>query len=266
MSIPQTLSLGPLTIHLYGITFVLAAIVAYFVGRSFAKRRGITVEQFDDMAFWALVIGFICARAYYVIFYPQYYAGSFWEIFKTWDGGLAIYGGLIGGAAAIAWRARRLKIRLFAAFDVFAFGLPLAQAIGRIGNYINHEAFGNPTNLPWKIFIPLTDRPPGYTQYQYFQPTFLYEMIWDLSTFAALYFIFVRRAKKKSPGEAQNRAGTLTATYFLFYAFGRFWIEGLRLDSAYVFGLRVDQITSVLLFALGCGILYWIRHEFQSKP
>lgn len=254
--IPQLLHVGSLSIHTYGITFALGVLASYLVGRWVAKKRGIYTDTFDDIAFWAVVIGFICARAYYVLTYPQYYSGNLIEVLKTWDGGLSIFGGLLGGIAAVAWRARHFRIKFLTIADSIAIGLPLGQAIGRIGNYINHEAFGNPTNLPWKIFIPLVDRPAGYQQFSYFQPTFLYELIADLLIFLILLVWFKRSMPRTT---TQKRLGTFFGAYLVLYSFARYFIEGIRLDSSYILGthfLRFDQLTAILLFVVGCGILY----------
>jgi phosphatidylglycerol:prolipoprotein diacylglycerol transferase len=257
--IPQILHIGPLSIHTYGITFASGVIAAYFVGRWAALKRGISPEHFDDIAFWAVVIGFISARVYYVLTYPQYFSGNVIEIFKTWDGGLSIFGGILGGMAAVYFRVRKLHVTFLNVLDAIVIGLPLGQAIGRIGNYINHEAFGYPTSLPWKIFIPIIDRPAGYMQFMYFQPTFLYEMIADLAIFLALFFWFRRTMRS---GRRQKRAGIFFATYLVLYGIARYFIEGLRLDSSYILGvhfLRFDQLIAILLFAVGCGILYRSR-------
>jgi phosphatidylglycerol:prolipoprotein diacylglycerol transferase len=264
-NIPQTFHLGSLLLHTYGVTFALAVCAAYVIGRYAAAKRGIKLELYDDIAFWALIIGFISARAYYVIFYPQFFRGDFWEIFRTWDGGISIYGGLIGGVAAVFWRTHRYKLNIWNVLDSFALGLPMAQAIGRIGNYINHEAFGQPTNSAWKIFIPLIDRPVGYYQYQYFQPTFLYEMICDLAIFGILIFIFYLLTKKNktNPENIIKHSGIIFASYLILYSITRFFIEHLRLDSAFIFGLKVDQITAVLLFIVGLGILY-SRYHYET--
>jgi len=267
-NIPETFHLGPLLLHTYGMTFAIGVCLAYAVGRYAASKRGINLDHYDDMAFWALVIGFVCARAYYVIFYPQFFRGDFWEIFKTWDGGISVYGGLVGGAAAIFWRAHKYKLNIWNVLDTFSLGLPLGQAIGRIGNYINHEAFGQPTNSAWKIFIPLIDRPIDYYQYQYFQPTFLYEMICDLLIFVILisYFYFLSKTKSSSPNIKLKHYGIIFALYLILYSIARFFIEHLRLDSAYIFGLKVDQITAVLLFVIGLAILYYrYYHETLSS-
>ncbi len=255
-AIPQTFHIGRLVLHTYGLTFAGGVVAAYLVGRWAAIKRGISGDAFDDVAFWAVIFGFIGARIYYVLTYPHYFSGNFIEIFKTWDGGLSIFGGILAGILAVIWRARKHKLRLLNILDVIAIGLPLGQAIGRIGNYINHEAFGRPTNLPWKIVIPLANRPQGYQQFSYFQPTFLYELLADLLIFFVLLAWFKRSMKSSA---SFHRLGMFFGAYLVLYGIARYFIEGIRLDSSYILGvtwLRFDQLIAILLFVVGCGILY----------
>ncbi len=235
--VSQYFHVGPLEIRYYSITMVLGIIVAYFIGARRARRAGLEKSLFEDMFFWMLVAGFIGARFYYVLFYPQYFQGNWLTALEIWRGGISIYGGVLGGLLVLWGFARKIKWQFLKLTDIIAPALPLAQAIGRFGNFFNYEAFGNPTNLPWKMYVPLQFRPAAYAQYSYFQPTFLYEAIWDV-----LVFFFVLWLGKKT-----SRTGVLTAAYLLFYSIGRYFIEGLRLDSAFFGNFRGDQITAVLL-------------------
>ena len=249
--VSQGFSLGKFYIRYYSLTMLSAIVVGYFIGLWRAKKENLSVKTFDDIVFWSVIVAFLSARLYYVIFYNQYYRADFIEIFEIWHGGLAIYGGLIGGLGTLIFFSRRLKIPLLKLTDIFAFALPVAQAIGRFGNYFNYEAFGTPTNLPWKMFVPLQFRPAGYEAYSYFQPTFLYEAVWDVLVFLALLFIskFFLAKKVKS-------TGYISAFYLLFYSFGRFFIEGIRLDSAYIFGFKIDQIIALLMILLASAIMF----------
>lgn len=246
----QSLRIGPLTVRYYGLLMVSAIILGYLLGWTRAKIKGWTRSFYDDVCFWLVVCGFLGARIYYVLFYPQFYRGNFWEVFKIWHGGLAVYGAVIGGALALFLLGRKSKKSFFELSDIVVYALPLAQALGRFGNFINYEAFGRPTNLPWKMFVPQQFRPPGYQNFSHFQPTFAYEAIWDILVFAALYWI--------SRKPRQN--GTLTGWYLLLYSFGRFFIEAIRLDSAY-FGsigtihIRGDQLTALALILAGSAII-----------
>jgi phosphatidylglycerol:prolipoprotein diacylglycerol transferase len=180
------------------------------------------------------------------------------EIFMTWHGGLAIYGGVIGGIiGAFLYTKFRKKcsFTLLQGMDLAAALLPLAQCIGRWGNFFNYEAYGSPTNLPWKMFIPFQYRMPGYETYEYFHPTFLYESTWDFITFSILLFFYLK--KRKHNGET-------TALYFIVYSIGRIFIEQLRLDSLYWGELRAAQVTGILLLALGIGLFFFFRKN--GKP
>ncbi|MBU6447465.1 prolipoprotein diacylglyceryl transferase [Patescibacteria group bacterium] len=254
----QTFSLGFTRVRYYSVFFVSAIILGYLVARARAIKQGIQAALFDDIIFWTVVWGFVSARIYYVLFYFTEYEHNLSEIYKVWHGGLAIYGGLIGGAIALYFLTKRRGVKFFSFTDVVVFGLPLAQALGRFGNFFNYEAFGAPTNLPWKMYVPPQFRPAGYAQFQYFHPTFAYEAIWDVLTFAALVIL----AKSKY-GKKYGR-GLFTGAYFVLYSIGRFVIEGIRLDSAWFFGhIRGDQLTAVLLAIAGLAI---IRFSHENKP
>lgn len=241
----QSFQIGSFSIRYYSLTFVAAIVSAYLIGRARAVRDGIRAEVFDDIAFWTVLVGFISARIYYVLFYWPQFQNNLSEIYKVWHGGIAIYGALIGGAAGLYFACKKHKIRFWHMTDIIVLGLPIAQAIGRLGNYFNYEAFGLPTNLPWKMYVPPQFRPAGYAQYQYFHPAFAYEIIWNLLVFVLLWVL----------GKRFHKRGLLTGTYFMLYSYGRFVIEGIRLDSAYFGSLRGDQITALLLIILGLGII-----------
>jgi len=247
----QGFRIGRLKIRYYGVTMVVAIALGYFIGWTRAKKQGWSRTFYDDLCFWLVIFGFLGARIYYVLFYPQFYRGNFSEVFKIWHGGLAIYGAVIAGALTLYVLARRYKKSFFELTDVVVYALPLAQAIGRFGNYFNYEAFGKPTNLPWKMFVPLQFRPPGYENFSYFHPTFAYEAIWNVLVFVALYFI-----ARKVDVSGSKRVGLLTGSYFVLYSIGRFFIEGIRLDSAFFGPFRGDQLTAVLLIILGLVIIF----------
>ncbi|MDB4940069.1 MAG: prolipoprotein diacylglyceryl transferase [Candidatus Doudnabacteria bacterium] len=246
----QTFKIGFLNIRYYSLTFVGAIIAAYLVARNRVLKAGIAEKTFEDIVFWTILIGFLSARIYYVLFYFDQYRNNLSEIYKIWHGGLAIYGGLIGGALTLYMMCRKYKLDFFKLSDLVMLGIPIAQAIGRLGNYFNNEAFGKPTNLPWKIFIPLNQRPIGYENYAYYQPTFLYEIIANLIIFVLLFFI--ERKNKLVPG-------VLTALYIIFYSIARFAIEGIRLDSAYFGPFKGDQVTAVLLILLSLGLMVYLK-------
>jgi phosphatidylglycerol:prolipoprotein diacylglycerol transferase len=186
-----------------------------------------------------------------VLFNLDYYQTQpWWRIFAVWEGGLAIHGGLIAGlltGGAYVW-AKGLPLLTY--LDIVAPSLALAQAIGRWGNFFNEEAFGGPTDLPWKLFISEPRRPPAYVDQQFFHPTFLYESLWNVGAFLILYFV-LRRRLERAPG-------ALFLAYLGLYSLGRFWIEGLRTDSLMLGSFRIAQIvsvTAVVVAVVGIPIL-----------
>ena len=219
-----------------------------------------TAHVVSDVAIIAVPAGVIGGRLYHVLTSPEKYFGSGGspiDALKIWQGGLGIWGAIALGAlgAYLAYRSLQRKIELpsFAhLLDALAPGLLLAQAIGRWGNWFNGELFGRPLNAPWSLEIPLSLRPPEFSSYQTFHPTFLYESIWAL--LLALLLIAIG-----------NRlpAGSLFALYVSGYSFVRFFIEGLRIDEAYTFGaLRLNQYVAAVIFLGASAMLIKIlRHK-----
>ena len=226
-------------IYWYGVLIVAGMIIAIALCKVYNGRFGIKFEDILDLAVWVLPISIICARLYYVAFSWDYYSENLQNIFRIKDGGLAIYGGLIGGVITILIYC---KIKKKNALDITDYIVPtvaLAQSIGRWGNYINIEAYGYETNFPIRMEI-IED---GITKYVH--PTFLYESICTLAIFVILS-IFSK--KRKFTGE-------ITYLYIILYALARFFIEGLRTDSLMLFNVRISQILSLLLFMVFTGIL-----------
>lgn len=258
----QYFQVGPLQIHFYGIILAGAILIGYLVARAKTARFNIEKKQLDDVGFWLVIWSIIGARLYYVLFYPQFFRNGFLEIFRIWHGGQSIYGALIAGAATLFYFSRKTKITFFRWTDLMAFALPLAQAFGRLGNFFNYEAFGLPTNLPWKIFIPVQHRPPDYLQYEYFHPAFAYELIWNIVVF--LILLLVEKVLNKKLNSRFNFTGIFTALYLFFYSLGRFVIEGIRLDSAYFGPFRGDQLTALCLMVAALGIISY-RYVSQTR-
>ena len=238
------------SVYWYGIIiacgFLLAAI---FCGRQ-AHRFGIKQDQLLDMLLFALPIGIICARVYYVVFNAQLYFnedGVFvWkDAVAIWDGGIAIYGGVIGGALTCLIFCRVRKIPFLAMADLAVLGLLIGQCIGRWGNFINQEAFGGPCTLPWRMGLEING------QYMTVHPTFLYESLWNAVGFCILFFL-IRKLRTFD--------GELFLGYLLWYGLGRFWIEGLRTDSLYLFqtGIRVSQLVALLSVAV--AVVFLVRN------
>jgi len=254
------LKFGPFQIRWYGVLIVTGILLAYTIAKHRAMREGVKEDDLLGALFWGVVSGIVCARLYYVVFNWEYYSRHLDEIFKTWHGGLAIHGAILGAVLSTFLYTRFKKDVSFSfmqGLDLFTSVLPLAQALGRWGNFFNYEAYGTPTDLPWKMFVPPEYRMIGYERFEYFHPTFLYESLWDLLVFY-LVFNYTRRYRK--------RFGETTALYFILYSLGRYFIEGLRLDSLYVGGIRTAQLMSILLMCLGIAMLLIFRKRGEIVP
>lgn len=224
----------------YGILMASGMIIGTLVAIKEGKRVGIKEDDILDLAIVAIPSGLICARLYYVIFNWDFYSENMSQILNFRGGGMAIHGALIGGVLAGYIFSKYKKISFFKLADTVIIGMPLAQAIGRWGNFINQEAHGGPTDLPWGIMV----------NGQKVHPTFLYESIWNLGIFV---FLWVFRKKKQYEGQ-------IIVLYTILYSTGRFFIEGLRTDSLMIGPLRMAQVIS-LIGVIG-GI---IVHIYLSK-
>jgi phosphatidylglycerol:prolipoprotein diacylglycerol transferase len=229
---------GPIAIRWYGVLMATAMALGLWLAHRDARRRGLDPDRLLKASELALLGGLIGARLYYVVFNLDYYRQAPGKIFALWEGGLAIHGGVLGGILAggvYAWR-RRLPLRQY--LDVAAPSLAIGQAIGRWGNFFNEEAFGRPTDLPWKLFISPPNRPLQYAQSEFFHPTFLYESLWDLVVFLLLFFV-LRDRLKRAPG-------ALFLAYLGLYSVGRLFTEGLRIDPLMFGSLRIAQVVSLV--------------------
>ncbi|WP_304340747.1 prolipoprotein diacylglyceryl transferase [Metaclostridioides mangenotii] len=219
-------SLFGIDVMWYGILMAAGMMAAIIIALKESKRVGIDEDDVINIAIIAIPVGLICARVYYVVFNWSDYAGNFMEMINVRGGGLAIHGGLIGGILAGFLYTKFKKMNFFKTADSVMLGMPLAQAIGRWGNYINGEAHGGPTDLPWGIMVD------GIKVH----PTFLYESVWNLCVFA---FLVLTRKKKKYEGQ-------IIVNYIVLYSLGRFFIEGLRTDSLMFGPLRMAQAISLI--------------------
>ena len=229
--------LGPLQIRWYGILMATSILVGFWLAHRRAVAEGLPADQILRAGQWGVVAGLIGARLYEVVFNWDYYGQFPSKIPAVWEGGLAMHGGLIVGpivGALLAWRWRLPVLR---ALDVIAPSMILGQAIGRWGNFFNEEAFGLPTDLPWKLYISVPARPLEFRQFDFFHPTFLYESLWNLLVFLALVRV-VRPRMGRYPG-------AVFFSYIGLYSMGRFLIEPLRLDSFWLGPFRVGQLASV---------------------
>ena len=231
----------------YGVIISVGMILAVLCVLYRAKHNeGIKTDDVFDFAIWAIPLGVIGARIYYVATkFEDYKAETPLETFKNciaiWEGGIAIYGAIIGGALGLYIATRIKKIKVLKAFDMAAPAVMIAQAIGRWGNFCNAEAHGGPTSLPWRMGI----RNDEYPTTVYVHPTFLYESLWNVLGFVLINLFY---KKKKYDGQ-------ILVMYLTWYGFGRMLIEGLRTDSLYVLGFRISQVIGFLCFFIGICIL-----------
>jgi phosphatidylglycerol:prolipoprotein diacylglycerol transferase len=257
---PIIFQLGPLAIRWYGLLIATAVILGLSLSQYLAKRRQVNPDLIGDLVFWLVIAAIPSARLYYVLFEWREYAQRPQDILAIWKGGIAIHGAILGGLTAAAIFARIHRISVWKLLDLLVPSLALGQAIGRWGNFFNSEAYGKPTNLPWKLFIPPGNRPPEVLGYDYFHPTFLYESLWNLSVLGLLLYLFFLGLKRGSG----FKAGTLTCVYFIAYSLGRFWIEGLRMDSLMLGPLRIAQVVRLVAIFLGIFGLIWLY--FLKRP
>ncbi|AQM40541.1 prolipoprotein diacylglyceryl transferase [Staphylococcus cohnii] len=253
---PIAFELGPISVHWYGIIIAAGILLGYFIAQESVKRIGFDKDILIDIIFWSAIFGFIAARIYFVIFQWPYYAQHPIEIPMIWYGGIAIHGGLIGGFITGIFVCKQKNINPFQIGDVIAPSLILGQGIGRWGNFMNHEAHGGPVSKSFleNIHIPDFIINNMYIDGQYYQPTFLYESIWDILGFVIL--ISLRK---------HLRIGDTFALYLIWYSIGRFFVEGLRTDSLMLTGdIRVAQLMSVVLIVAGIVLMIVRRVKYNA--
>jgi prolipoprotein diacylglyceryl transferase len=253
---------GPFHLRWYGLLLAIGVVLAaYLAGREF-RRRGISEEHVFPIAIWTVPLGLVGARLYHVVTDWSRFSDHLTLIPQIWSGGLGIYGAILGGALG-AWIAgRRVGFPLGTLLDCIVPGVAAAQALGRFGNYFNQELFGGPTSLPWGLEIDPANRPAQYASNATFHPTFLYESLWDLLVCVTLILV-ARRAWRRLPG------GSLLLLYLALYSFGRFWVEGLRIDTAHHLGpLRLNQVVAAVIFVVaGAGfVALWRRGGPPALP
>jgi prolipoprotein diacylglyceryl transferase len=233
--------LGPLFVHYYGLMYVIGIALAVYITRRRWRAAGGDPALVADVATWAVPAGIIGGRVYFDITTPADIPHHWWGIFAVWSGGLGIWGGVAFGAAAGIWRVRRTGADAGRFANAVAPALLVAQAIGRIGNYFNQELYGRPSTLPWALEISPAHRaglPAKYAAFATFQPTFLYELIWDLALAAVLVWLGHHR---------KTRPWGLFALYIAGYSAFRIIEESLRIDSSEHFlGLRLNFYVATL--------------------
>jgi prolipoprotein diacylglyceryl transferase len=245
-------SIGPLRLHVYGLMIALGVIAAVWMAQRQWSRIGGRLGTMSTLAVWGVPGGLIGSRVYSLATsWNVDTGGHVIRAFEIWQGGLGIWGGILGGVATGLWGAHRHGLPFRPLLDSVAPALPLAQAVGRFGNYFNQELYGRPTTLPWGLeidrSIQLQDPNLHGHVYAAFQPTFLYESIWDVIVVGVVIFVGRR---------FRIRRGYLFAVYAAGYTFGRFFTEYLRVDDAHRFyGLRLNDWTSILVFSVSTVLL-----------
>ena len=240
---PSTIQLGPLTIHFYGLIIAVGMLMAVLYASKRSKEFGLKEDDLIDGVLWVTPFAIICARLYYCIFEWDQYASNPISILYIWNGGLAIYGGVLGAVIGLSVFCKVRKIKATAMMDVVALGLLIGQSVGRWGNFMNREAFGAPTDS--FLRMGLYDTATGAVEY--YHPTFLYESLWNFVGFLLLHFL-----SKKRKYDGQVALG-----YVAWYGLGRAFIEGLRMDSRYWEPFRVSQVLSGVSGVAAVAVLLW---------
>ena len=250
---PASITVFGREIYWYGILIALAFLLAISWCVRHAKAVSLTADNVYDVILWLIPLSIIGARLYYVLFRLDYYLKYPAEIIRIWEGGLAIYGGLLSGVLVIFLTARRKHFSALSMLDLIAPACMLGQAIGRWGNFMNREAYGRTTDIFCRMGLQMNNG-----EFIYVHPTFLYESLWNLAGFCFLSR-FVAKGKRRYPGQA-------ALLYFLWYGLGRVWIEGLRTDSLMLgnTGIRVSQLLSLLLALTSAILLILNRRRYET--
>ena len=240
-------------IYYYGMIIALGLVLAFVYGMRRGKYFGIKQDDIVDGVLWIVPVAVLCTRLYYVVFNWEAggYANDLWSIFSFRDGGLAIYGGVIGAAICVVFYCWKRKINLFAALDLVALGFLIGQSVGRWGNFFNREAFGATTDIFLKM--GLYNTATGVVEYHH--PTFLYESVWNGVGLLALHLFSKKR----------QYDGQIALGYGAWYGLGRMWIEGLRTDSLYWGPFRVSQVVAGISFLVCTAILIFMAFRPHDR-
>lgn len=248
-------SIGDKPVYWYGIIIAAGLLLGIFAAVNLAKRKNISSDTIYDIALWGIPSAVVCARLYYVIFEFDRYRYNIADIFKIWNGGIAIYGAVIGAVISTYIYCRVKKLDFFRIADICSVGLVIGQIVGRWGNFVNQEAFGGNTDLPWGMtgseiarkLESMMHSGMAVTPDMPVHPTFLYESLWNLLVLGVLIFIFFK---------AHKFSGQIFLSYITLYGLGRFWIEGLRTDSLYIGAMRVSQLVALGCVAVGLVMIF----------
>ncbi len=248
--------IGPLRVTFYGIFVMTGVVIAWMVLRRRFAERGGDIEIAERIILRVIIFGFLGARAAYVSTHLSRFEGEWWKVIAIWEGGLAIYGGLTVGAIVMYIYSKKWGVRFPDFLDSVAPAVPLAQALGRFGNYFNQELFGTPTDVPWGLEIDPPFRPEEYSQFETFHPTFLYESVMNVGL--AFFIIWIGN-------RYPSMRGRLVGIYFLGYGFIRFLMELIRTDTSFRFlGLSRNGWVSVGVIILGALVLWWRRLRVEE--
>lgn len=258
---PDILTLGSFHLRWYGLCLAIGVLAAMWMMQRLARQYQLNVERMFDASLIVLVSGFVGARLYHVSNEWAYYRLHPTDIWKVWNGGLAMHGALIAGLLALLFVARRWKWNVWLMADIAAPAVAIGQTIGRWGNYFNQELFGRPTGLPWGIPIDQLNRPPQYFNQTYFHPTFLYESLGSAVIAIALWWLHRRRARRTSGDSGQQRPGAIALLYFICYGSLRLATESLRIDQTPIIGgVRLPILISGLIVIVA-GVLLALRSQ-----
>lgn len=256
-------------VYWYGVLLAAGMLAGLYFCMHKAHKFGLTSDNVIDMILWAIPLCVLGSRIYYVVFYLDLYRNpdgtlNFLKMLRIWDGGIAIYGTVIAGFFTALVFCRIKKIKLWAMTDCCVMGLLIGQAIGRWGNFMNREAFGEQTDIFCRMRLWINPSAVDSIQYIDVHPTFLYESLWNVIGLLLIYFVVTKR--RRFDGEN-------TCFYFLWYGIGRFWIEGLRTDSLYLFDwtllgerIRVSQALSFVMVLVSLFVLYYNLKIRKASP
>jgi prolipoprotein diacylglyceryl transferase len=241
--------IGPLRLTFYGLFIGTGVALAWWLAKRRFENRGGNPILLEQVLIRVVIYGFLGARLAYVSTHLSRFEGEWWKVIAIWEGGLALFGGLTGGAIALFVSARSRDLDVRRVLDSLAPAVPLAQAVGRWGNYFNQELFGTPTNLPWALEIDPGNRPAAYQTAETFHPTFLYESLWNLALAGFIVWISQRR---------RELDGRLIGIYFMGYGMIRFLLELIRTDTTFRFlGLSRNGWVSIAAIGIGAAVLAW---------
>lgn len=247
-------------VYYYGVIMATACFlgisVSYLVFKKYKPEKN--YDAIWDFSVWVLLAGIIGARLYYCLLNAEYYMHYPLQILNIRQGGLSIHGAVICGILSLIFLSKKYKLPLLNLLDSFACGTALAQSLGRWGNFFNSEAFGFPTNLPWKLYIAPAHRPAMFTNFEYFHPAFLYESMLDLVLFLILICLLPKLSK--------NHAGSVFCIYLILYSIIRLFVESFRIDSAMdIFGIPIAKIISCIFIIVSCLIFMWCVRKDKSE-